>query len=269
MKKCDSGDGFSDNFCFSPNFQLKELRKSQNARPVLLVLSIFVLRELGGNNAMFAYSVYIFRFAGVTLDAFVCSVLVGVVRLLCAIISTVIIDRVGRRTILIPCAVLCALGEGVCGLFLHVEISGASWVPLAGMLVYVAAFGAGMGPIPWNFLGELLPTPVRSMGVSLLSFCFYVTYFGVSYAFFTIISSVGLGIMMLIFAGANFIIAAIVWKWIPESKGKTLTEMEVAFAGSSNKPIEKKNNSESDQVSIRTEKTDVELHSCDSVSSLA
>ncbi|XP_050723349.1 facilitated trehalose transporter Tret1-like isoform X2 [Eriocheir sinensis] len=209
--------------------QFTELAKGRNARPVLLVLSFFVLRELGGRSCIMMYTVYIFREAGVQLDAFTCTVLVGVARTLCTCLTAAVLDKTGRRPMLMGTAVVGGVAQGACGLFLYLQVPGASWVPLAAVLVYVAAYGTGIGPIPWVYVGELVPSPVRSLGASLITACDAVVVFSISLGFLRLIAHVGLGVTFMVFASVNLLIAVIVWLWIPESRGATLQELEEAF----------------------------------------
>lgn len=197
---------------------------------MLLVLSCFVLRELGGRSCIMMYTVYIFREAGVQLDAFTCTVLVGVARTVCTCVVAALLDRTGRRPLLMATAVVGGVAQGVCGIFLHLQMPGASWVPLAAVLIYVAAYGTGIGPIPWVYVGELVPSPVRSLGASLISACDAVVVFSINLAFLRIIDSFGLGATFMAFAGLHFLIAMIAWLWIPESRGVTLQELEDAFS---------------------------------------
>lgn len=222
--------------------QVRELRKAQNAIPVVLMLSVFMLRELGGKGPVFSYTVYIFRNAGVQLDVFYCTVFVGVARLVSTCVSACFLDLVGRKRLLVATAVMCAVSEGVAGTFLFLEVEGATWVPLASVIVFVIGYGVGLGPVPWTYLGELLPTPVRSLGAALITFSYSIIYFVVNLLFLKVISSLGLGLTLLIFGTANLGIAMIVLLFIPETKGRTLQDMEKAFSsgskGKTSQPIQ-------------------------------
>ncbi|XP_042866278.1 facilitated trehalose transporter Tret1-like isoform X3 [Penaeus japonicus] len=209
--------------------QVRELRKAHNVIPVVLMLSVFVLRELGGKGPVFNYTVYMFRKAGVRLDAFYCTVFVGVARLASTCVSACTLDLVGRKPLLAATAAICAVSEGVAGAFLFLEVEGAAWVPLASVIVFVVGYGIGLGPIPWVYLGELLPTPVRSLGAALITFGYSITYFTINFVFLKVIASLGLGLTMLVFGTANLAIALIVVFFIPETKGRTLQDMEKAF----------------------------------------
>lgn len=106
---------------------------------------------------MLNYTVYMFRKAGVQLDAFFCAVLVGVARLASTCISACMLDLVGRKTFLVAAALMCAVSEGVAGIFLFLEVEKATWVPLASVIVFVIGYGLGLGSIPGVYVGELLP----------------------------------------------------------------------------------------------------------------
>lgn len=210
--------------------QVQELRKRENILPVLLVLSILSLREISGQTALFSYSVYMFRQAGVEMDAFLCTVLLGCVRVVTTIIAVPALDRAGRRPFLIGSTVICGTSQLVIGFTLLMEIPGASWVPLAGLLIYVAAFGLGQAGIPWILMGELLPTPVRSVGSSIITFSYCLLMFIVNYVFFWLLENLRLGGTLCLFAFANVILAIITFFWLPETKERSLEDLEVAFA---------------------------------------
>lgn len=187
------------------------------------------MRELGGQYVVFAYTVYLFRQAGVNLDAFICTILVGVMRVLFTTIGCVMVDRVGRRPLIISTSFGCSLTGAIGGLFLILDIPGASWVPLVAVLLFVAFYGLGLGPIPWALLGELLPTPIRFIGSSICIFSFSLTQFVVSYLFPILMDYAGVGVALLVFAVANFLLAIILLVFLPETRGQTLSDLQDAF----------------------------------------
>ncbi|KAK3856659.1 hypothetical protein Pcinc_037032 [Petrolisthes cinctipes] len=215
--------------------QFVELRKGRNLKPVLLVLSLFVLRELGGRSALFMYSVYIFQQAGVNLDPFVCTVLVGLSRLVFTCMSAFSLDRLGRRPVLLVTTAVCGVCQIIAGVFLYLEVTGASWVPLVALLVYMGSYGLGLGPIPWVLLGEMVPTPVRSLGASIINFSNYVALFTISYAFLKIMSAVGLGMTVTVLGFITSSAGVVAWMWVPETRGASLQELEQTFSSMNKK----------------------------------
>lgn len=210
-------------------FQLRALRERHNMLPALLVLSLFVLREAGGRSSIMMYAVYIFREAGVHIDVFTCTVMVGCARVLFTSVAGVLLDHTGRRPLLMSNAALAALSQAVCGAFLCFQLPYASYVTLVCVILYVSFYSLGSGPIPWVYVGELLPSPVRSVAASLIVCIFNAVMFIINYAFFYLINHVGLGGIMLLFAGSNFFTAIIAWRCLPETRKASLETLEKAF----------------------------------------
>nr|XP_053638686.1 facilitated trehalose transporter Tret1-like [Cherax quadricarinatus]XP_053638687.1 facilitated trehalose transporter Tret1-like [Cherax quadricarinatus] len=209
--------------------QMKQLRMVQYLQPVAVLVAVFVLRELGGQYAVFSYTVYLFHHAGLYLNAFTCTILVGVARLIATFVSSVLLDRIGRRPLLISTSIVSAVAVAFGGFFLLVDIPGSSWVPLAAVLVFVLAYGLGVGPIPWVLLGEFLPTPVRSIGASITTSFFALTLFVVGFVFPELMRVIGTGGSLLIFAFFNVVLAAVVWAFLPETGGRTLHQLQEVF----------------------------------------
>ncbi|KAK7072681.1 hypothetical protein SK128_016296 [Halocaridina rubra] len=228
--------------------QVRELRKKKHSIPVVYVLMILALREVSGQTAIFSYSVYMFRQAGVQLDAFLCTVLIGCVRVTSTFIALLVVDRLGRRPVMIGSTSFCALAELVSGIALLMNLPGTSWVPLAGLLIYVLAFGLGQAGVPWIIMGELLPTPVRSIGSAIITFCYCLLMFIVNYIFFWLLENLQLGGIFCLFAISNVILLVILCIWLPETKGRSLQELESAFV----KPKKK----EGESLLSTTEKAD-------------
>ncbi|XP_042876206.1 facilitated trehalose transporter Tret1-like isoform X2 [Penaeus japonicus] len=209
--------------------QVAQLADPQHYRPILLLTAVFVLRELGGQYVIFSYSVYLFKRAGAALDAFACTLLLGAVRLVFTGMAFVCVDRVGRRPLMIGTSLVGGVAEAVGAVFLLVDIPGSSWMPMTAVMVFVSAYGLGIGPIPWALMGEMLPTPVRALGSAICSFWFSVAVFGMSFAFPFLLDSVGLGLMLLLFALAHVVMALIIWAFMPETRGRSLTDLQDSF----------------------------------------
>ncbi|ROT61643.1 putative facilitated trehalose transporter Tret1-like isoform X2 [Penaeus vannamei] len=211
--------------------QFRALKDPGNWRPVLLVTSIFILRELGGAMVIFMYAVYFFENAGVQLDPFTCSVLLGVCRVVFTFISAVTIDKLGRRPLLICSSVVCGLSMFVTGGVLYSGDTNISWIPLTAVMVYVASFGLGAGPVPWILLGELLPTPVRSLGASLCTGIFVLLLFVITEVFPDLTSTIGLEDAVLAFGSFFILMALVAFFFLPETNCRTLEELQHAFVG--------------------------------------
>lgn len=130
---------------------------------------------------------------------------------------------------MIATSLLGGAAEAVGALFLLADIPGSSWMPMAAVLVFVSAYGLGIGPIPWALMGEMIPTPVHSLGSAICSFWFSVSSFGMSFAFPYLLEPAGLGATLLLFALANVAMALIVWAFLPDTRGRSLADLQDSF----------------------------------------
>lgn len=124
-----------------------------------------------GINAIVFYTVEIFKSAGTKMDPNLSSIVVGVVLLVSVTISAFLIDRLGRRILLIISDGGMAIGLFGLGLFFYLKeenVDGIAdslgWLPLASLMMFVASFNFGYGPVPWLYCGELLPAHVKGDG---------------------------------------------------------------------------------------------------------
>ena len=204
-------------------------------KPLLLLEALMILRELGGQNVVFSYTVYLFQLAGSTFDPFKCTILVGLTRLICTCIGAILMDKLGRRPLFLGTVFICVLSLTTAGVAIMIGKGSymSGLVALGSVLIYVASYGSGVGPVPWTLLGELLPSPIRSMGSSLVTTGFSITVFGLSNIFPFLLNNLGLGITFIMFSVSNVLVGLIAYKFLPETKGKSLLELENAFGSKS------------------------------------
>ena len=210
--------------------QLWQIKKPQNFRALLLMVSIIILRELGGQFAIFSYAPYFFISAGVEVNPSTCTVLLGVARLISTVLCATLLDRVGRRLILTVGCSCCAVSTTIGCVFLLWDIPGSSWVPLVAIIAFVLGYGFGVGPIPWILLGELLPTPIRVVGVSICTFTYASVEVIIGLSFPQLMEEVGLGGSLLFFAVFNVLLMVVVRRFLPETALSSLHLLEYVFS---------------------------------------
>ncbi|XP_076050070.1 facilitated trehalose transporter Tret1-like [Oratosquilla oratoria] len=209
--------------------QFSQLRVSSNYKPVILVNVIMLLLNVGGQFVMYQYTVFIFQKAQVPLDAFTCSILIGVTRLVFTILSTFVVDRAGRRKTFVGALIVCALLYSGTSLSLRFS-SGPSWVPVGLIVAWSSVYGLGISPTQILVMVEILPTAVRPMGCSLASLSTNVGTFVSMLSFPKLNDLIGMDNTFHIMAGFFLTAAVVVLKFVPESRGKTLVDMQEAFA---------------------------------------
>jgi SP family sugar:H+ symporter-like MFS transporter len=196
-----------------------------------IVLSIF--QQFVGINVIFYYSTTLWKAVGFqSRDSFTISVITSITNILVTFVAIFLVDRVGRKPILLFGSVGMTVSLGVMALaFSQARIvNGAlslpgGWGPLALIAanVFVVSFGASWGPIVWVLLGEIFPTRIRARALGISAAAQWVANFLVTISFpplasFSLVFTYG---MYALFAALSFIF---VWKVVPETNGMSLEE---------------------------------------------
>jgi len=193
-------------------------------RPVVLVLFLMAAQQLSGINAVIAYTVDIFRVAGASwIDPNSATILVGVVQMAATSISVWLVGRAGRRRTLIltnvaMAACLFAMGS-----------NSWSWLPPISLAAFVCAFSLGPGPLTWLLLGELLPPRAAGAAAGTVAAFNWLLAFAVTAGVGHLQSALGQSGSFYAFAAMALVSALGIWRWLPETKGKTLREVQEAF----------------------------------------
>ncbi|XP_068235107.1 facilitated trehalose transporter Tret1-like [Palaemon carinicauda] len=210
---------------------LKLLTKKSNALAVLMSSSILIMKELSGFSVLSIYIVHIFQAAGVGFDPTWSSVIVGVTRLICNVLGSFMLHNFRRRMIFIFGNILTTLSTSAIATFFYfqsqsVDVSRFVWLPLAALVVHMIGYAAGVGPCSWTAAVEVLPGPVRSIGTGIYSTSYAITAFIISKTYPNIRDAIGLHGVFWLFSGGcvGYIIMAIFF--LPETKGKSLQDIE-------------------------------------------
>ncbi len=229
---------------------------SKGILPIVIIGTILsVLQQFTGINAVLYYGADIFEQAlGFGKDDILQQqVLLATVNLVFTFIAMYTVDKLGRKPLLIIGAFGMLIGFLMMGFALyfddysHLNALGAPTISktggiisLIGILVFIGSFAMSMGPVVWVILSEIFPNKVRSVAMSIAVAAQWLANYFVSQTFPMIVESDANKLKMdggvwnnalpyFIFSGFIVIIIIFVWKFIPETKGKTLEEMEALF----------------------------------------
>ena len=205
--------------------------KRENRKVILLAFAIAAFNQLSGINAILYYAPDIFRSAGAGNNAAALeSVIVGLVNLIVTMAALTVIDKIGRRKLMLIGSIGYLVSLGVlAGVFFGYEgaFSGFSSVlVLGGLVVFIAAHAFGQGSVIWVFISEIFPNRIRGRGQSLGSLTHWVFAAVVSSIFPAIASALGGGMAFLLFFVCMLGQLAWVLKVMPETRGVPLEEME-------------------------------------------
>jgi MFS family permease len=161
--------------------------------------------------------------------ALIANVIIGTVNFLLTIVAMVFLDRWGRRAILM----IASGGMGVALTFLVIGLNVPGVSPLlmlAGILLYVAFFALGMGPGPWLIISEIFPTKVRGRAASIATSTLWSGTLLVTLTFLSLVKVLNLWGTFAIYGALSFVCLIFVWKMVPETKGRTLEQIQQAWS---------------------------------------
>ncbi|XP_022701777.1 facilitated trehalose transporter Tret1-like isoform X1 [Varroa jacobsoni] len=201
-------------------------------KPILLSVLLMVAQQGSAVNAVVFYAEDIFHRAGSSLSAYTCMVAFGLEQVIGAVISMSLIDSYGRRYLLLGSSFLVSISLYTMVVY-FIELKSPSgqwgWIPLVAMSIYAIAFAVGLGPVAWVMMGELLPQRCRSYGSILATSVNYTCAFLVTNQWSkiqTVLSAAG---TYAVFATITLVLATIFLVELPETKGKSLVEIERYF----------------------------------------
>ena len=194
------------------------------ARPMLLAIAIASFNQLSGINAILYYLNDIFAAAGYEkVSADLQSVIIGATNLAFTFLALTIIDRVGRKTLLIigSFGLIASLGATA-----YIQLTSTHQDMLLWMLIlFIASFAFSQGAVIWVFISEIFPTEVRSRGQGLGSSTHWFMDAVIATAF-PLVAAYSKGLPFLFFAVAMLVQLIVVIKFFPETKGLKLEDME-------------------------------------------
>jgi MFS family permease len=192
-------------------------------RTVLLVgVGVSMFQQIVGINAVMYYTPSIFQMAGFgsAQNAIFATILVGAINAVATFLALPLVDRAGRRTLLLIGFLIMAAALTFLGFFSQ----GTSSV--IAVMCYVAAFAMSSGPVTWIVLSEIFPLSLRGVGMGISIFANWVCNYLVSVTFLSLVGWLGFAATFWMYAAICLLGFVFVYKLLPETKGKTLHEIQ-------------------------------------------
>lgn len=206
--------------------ELRELLRPSLRKALVVGFLVALFQQITGINAIFYYAPEIFKTAGLpTTEALSSTVLIGVVLVSATLVSMWLIDKVGRRTLLlVGAAAMTVLQAAIGTVFLADAPNGP--LLLALILGYVAFFAVSFGTVAYVLISEIFPTRVRGAAASVATFALWGGNFFVSQFFPILVDGIGSSATFYLFAGICAVALVFVIALVPETKGRTLEQIE-------------------------------------------
>ena len=212
---------------------------TKRLHPIVWVgIAIAALQQLVGINVVFYYGEVLWRAAGFSeANALLINVIGGVINVSATVAAILLIDKVGRKPLLLIGSLGMALFLGILAVvFGTAEVGSdgnlvlgdaAGRVALVSANLYIVCFGISWGPVMWVLLGEMFPNRIRGAALSLAGLSQWGTNFLVTMTFPILLGTIGLGGAYSLYAIFAAISGFCAWKFVRETKGRSLEQMEL------------------------------------------
>ena len=202
----------------------QQLFQRKHLRPLLLACMIAAFNQLDGINAVIYYTADIFRMAGADrASSLMQSVIIGVINLFITIVAMMLIDRVGRKALLLVGSVTFVISHLLAAWVFATHAQG--WIVFVAMIGIVGTHAYSQGAVVWVVINELLPNAVRASGSALACFVIWVLCAAVSWSFPVVARQSG-AYAFGFFAAMMVLQFILVLKYLPETKGVSLEELQ-------------------------------------------
>jgi SP family arabinose:H+ symporter-like MFS transporter len=200
-------------------------------RPLIIAILLMAFSQFSGINAIMYYSTKIFTASGVGVkDSFTASAIVGLVNLLFTFIAMALVDKAGRRPLLLIGLTAQVIALGMVGWMFHAGIHGLGL--LIAIVAFIGAFAMALGPISWILCSEIFPMRIRGRAMSIATFTIWTSCYIVAQTFPMLNDNphVGPALTFWIYAVCSLLALVFVFAMVPETKGRSLEEIEMRVA---------------------------------------
>ncbi|HEX2910928.1 MAG TPA: sugar porter family MFS transporter [Chloroflexia bacterium] len=220
----------------------KELFSPMLRVALIVGIGLAILQQVTGINTVIYYAPTIFREAGINSNtsSILATTIVGVVNVLFTIVAVLLMDRVGRRPLLLIGVAGMVIGlAGLGVVFLFNANGGLAWFAIGCTLFYTASFAIGLGPVFWLLISEIYPTKVRGRANSIATVANWAANLVVALTFLTLFDLIGKPGTFWLYAVIGIGTWVFSFFLVPETKGKSLEDIEDYWQEKSNSSNDK------------------------------
>jgi len=264
---------FSANKESGSGFSKEELFRRPVLVPFALTFMLLIFQQVSGIDAIIFYTVSIFHSAGSEVDDHLATIYVGLVQLIANFLSLFIVDRAGRRPLLIASGALMCVALTALGTHFHLQKydmhQSLGLLPLISLMVFMIGFSIGYCSIPFLLMGELIPGKQRSFLSSIAGSLNLGIMFVVIKSYHDLKNSVGEDGTFWLYSFVCLCSCFFVYFLVPETKGKSLIEIEEFFEltqdsnRNNNKNKKKQQHTSESETAMRTTEGSSKIASTD------
>ncbi|KAF5273112.1 hypothetical protein FQA39_LY07602 [Lamprigera yunnana] len=205
---------------------------SKNLRGVIIALLTRGFQPLSGYAAIVFYNQYIFEEADAKLSASTSAIIYTGLQVICIIIFFFFSEKMGRRRSLMFSALGCAIGVAIVAVYFYLDfntelnVSSINWLPLLGLIVFVVSFSFGLCSIPTLMMSEVIPLTVKHQALCVVMALYAPLMILSTQLFHVLGSNFGMYAPFCFYAACNVLIIIVCYFFVPETKGKTLEQIQ-------------------------------------------
>lgn len=219
---------------------MQSFKKRATKKALMITFGLMFFQQMSGINAVIYYTSNIFAAAKVTIEPEIATIMVGAFQVVATFVSSLIVDKLGRRILLLGSDFLMALSTLLLGIYFSLQdrnladkdtLSDIGFLPVLALCVFIVVFSLGFGPIPWMIAAEVCPPEVKSVlssagGTFNWGLAFLVTKF-----YSSLKEAIGGDSTFYIFTGFSLLGTVFVYFIVPETKGKSLSDIQRELNG--------------------------------------
>lgn len=218
LKKEDNKTGFRD------------LLSKHYRKPIVLGFLLAIFIQITGINTVIDYAPKILLAAGVEIEhALLQTSLIGIINFAFTFIAIWLIDKVGRKALYLFGSAAMAISLLLLSATFYFEFH--SIFALMCLLLFIASFASCIGPVFWTLISEIFPNKIRGKGIAFASFTQWIFNFLIILVFPYVLETLGGSLTFIFLAFMCILQFLLTWMWLPETKGKSLEEIENLWEG--------------------------------------
>lgn len=206
--------------------------EATNRKAMWISLGVFTIQQLCGSAAVVAYAQVIFNSTASHIAPYQESIILGCVQVATCTLSVVLVDRVGRKPLLLLSALGVGLMNGTIGTYFYFYNTNSEavkhlyWLPMAAILIYIVCYAVGLSTVPYVIIGEIFPTNVKLYASCIAHIYTGISMFAVQKLFQVVKDACGIQTVFWGFSAFSLLGLVFMLAVLPETKGKSFASIQ-------------------------------------------
>lgn len=206
------------------------LKKKEVYKPLLVMIGFFAFQQFSGIFVIVVYGARVILDTGIEIDSLLLTVYIGIFRVIATGLVGILMDKMGRK----PPSIISGVGMGFAMFGLAYCVFSPpemTWLPIFFILTYIFTSTLGFLAIPFVMVAEVYPMRFRGVSAGITTCCSYLMSFMLIKSYPVMVEAFGNGNVFIFYGVVSFVGCFYIWYLVPETKGKTLQEIENYFKG--------------------------------------